>query len=96
MVVVDYDGVLDLDDLPEDIHAASPQPVELAAPGTSGAGRQTFFDEVEKYYIAECLKMTDGNREEAAKILGIGERTLYRKIKEYKIAWPDRAGSRKR
>ena len=27
--------------------------------------------------------MTDGNREQAAKILGIGERTLYRKIKEY-------------
>jgi two-component system response regulator HydG len=27
--------------------------------------------------------MVNGNREQAAKILGIGERTLYRKIKEY-------------
>jgi two-component system response regulator HydG len=27
--------------------------------------------------------MCDGNREQAAKVLGIGERTLYRKIKEY-------------
>ena len=27
--------------------------------------------------------MVHGNREQAAKILGIGERTLYRKIKEY-------------
>jgi len=27
--------------------------------------------------------MTNGNREQAAKILGIGERTLYRKIREY-------------
>jgi two-component system response regulator HydG len=29
------------------------------------------------------LRLTAGNREEAAKMLGIGERTLYRKIKEY-------------
>jgi len=27
--------------------------------------------------------LTAGNREEAAKMLGIGERTLYRKIKEF-------------
>ena len=29
------------------------------------------------------LKLTNGNREQAAKMLEIGERTLYRKIKEY-------------
>ena len=28
---------------------------------------------------------TGGNREDAAKGLGIGERTLYRKIKEYEL-----------
>ena len=28
---------------------------------------------------------TGGNREEAAKMLEIGERTLYRKIKEYDL-----------
>jgi two-component system response regulator HydG len=27
--------------------------------------------------------VTNGNREEAARTLGIGERTLYRKLKEY-------------
>ena len=41
------------------------------------------LNEVEKYYIAKALELTDGKREEAAKMLGIGERTLYRKIKEY-------------
>ena len=41
--------------------------------------------DLEKYYIAETLKLTSGNREEAARLLGIGERTLYRKLKEYAI-----------
>ena len=39
--------------------------------------------ELEKLFVAETLRVAAGNREEAAKMLGIGERTLYRKIKEY-------------
>ncbi len=39
--------------------------------------------ELEKKAIEETLESVHGNRELAAKILGIGERTLYRKIKEY-------------
>jgi two-component system response regulator HydG len=39
--------------------------------------------ELEKKAIEETLTSVQGNRELAAKILGIGERTLYRKIKEY-------------
>ena len=31
----------------------------------------------------QTLQMTGGNREQAAEMLGIGERTLYRKLKEY-------------
>ena len=34
-------------------------------------------------FIRETLRLTAGNREQAAKLLGIGERTLYRKLKEY-------------
>ena len=35
--------------------------------------------------IEAALKETRGNRRRAAELLGIGERTLYRKIKEYRL-----------
>lgn len=43
------------------------------------------IEQAEKELIRNTLKMVAGNREQAAKILGIGERTLYRKIKEYEL-----------
>ena len=44
------------------------------------------MDEVEKAAIKAVLQETRGNRRRAATKLGIGERTLYRKIKEYELA----------
>ena len=41
--------------------------------------------EVERAVIEAALKETRGNRRRAAELLGIGERTLYRKIKEYRL-----------
>ena len=41
--------------------------------------------ELERQAISDTLAKTEGNREKASKILGIGERTLYRKIKEYNL-----------
>ncbi|MDX1675350.1 MAG: sigma-54 dependent transcriptional regulator, partial [Longimicrobiales bacterium] len=41
--------------------------------------------ELEKEAITAALKEVGGNRREAAEMLDIGERTLYRKIKEYEI-----------
>ena len=82
MVVVDYDGLLDLDDLPEELAGpAEPagQPAGAALVQLVGHSLQ----EVERLFIAETLRVTGGNREVAASKLGIGERTLYRKIKEY-------------
>ena len=43
----------------------------------------TSLEQIEKRAIRETLRLTGGNREQAAKLLGIGERTLYRKLKEY-------------
>lgn len=41
--------------------------------------------DVERERIALALRQTRGNRAQAAKMLGIGERTLYRKIREYDL-----------
>ncbi|MCA9237410.1 MAG: sigma-54-dependent Fis family transcriptional regulator [Planctomycetales bacterium] len=84
MVVVDYDGVLDLDDLPPELaddDGAAPLPIATGDGLADLVGKP--LSELERLFIAETLKVTGGNREEAAKTLGIGERTLYRKIKEY-------------
>jgi len=43
------------------------------------------LEEVEREHIRRTLEMTGHNRAEAARILKIGERTLYRKIKEYSL-----------
>jgi two-component system response regulator HydG len=83
MVVVDYDEVLDLDDLPPELAGGDGQPATATATDgiASLVGRP--LTELEGLMIGETLKATGGNREEAAAMLGIGERTLYRKIKEY-------------
>jgi len=39
--------------------------------------------DVERATIEAALAQTGGNRRKAAEALGIGERTLYRKLKEY-------------
>ena len=41
--------------------------------------------EIERAAIEQALRETRGNRRRAADMLGIGERTLYRKIKEYRM-----------
>jgi two-component system response regulator HydG len=84
MVVVDYDEVLDVDDLPPELVGNDHAPA-AAVSGDAGIGELVGrpLEEIESLYIAETLKATGGNREEAANLLGIGERTLYRKIKEY-------------
>jgi len=82
MVVMCDRDKLDVADIPPDI-AKRPQ---LTAGGNAATGLAgVSLGELEKKAIAETLTRTKGNREQAAKILGIGERTLYRKIKEYNL-----------
>jgi DNA-binding NtrC family response regulator len=42
--------------------------------------------DVERSAIEAALRATQGNRRKAAEVLGIGERTLYRKLKAYALA----------
>jgi two-component system response regulator HydG len=41
---------------------------------------------MERVLSQHTLDSTGGNREQAARMLGIGTRTLYRKIKEYELS----------
>ena len=43
------------------------------------------MDEMEEEAIRTALREMRGNRRKAAEQLGIGERTLYRKIKKYDL-----------
>jgi transcriptional regulator with PAS, ATPase and Fis domain len=73
---------LDVHDIPPEIA----QRRQLTAAGRPAATLgDVSLNELEKKAIEETLAKTKGNREKAAKILGIGERTLYRKIKEYNL-----------
>jgi two-component system response regulator HydG len=82
MVVMCDHKELDVQDIPPDIRR-----VHQLAEGTRTprdlAG--VSLGDLEKQAIIDTLARTKGNREKAAKILGIGERTLYRKIKEYNL-----------
>ena len=88
MLVLDNDGVLDIDGLPPEIAALVKDQLpdtedEMPSGADSLIGKP--MTDVEKYYIQRALDLTDGNREEASRMLEIGERTLYRKIKEYEL-----------
>lgn len=59
-----------------------PPNVVTVAPG------MTMVD-IERAAITAALKETRGNRRRAAEMLGIGERTLYRKLREYQLLGVD-------
>jgi DNA-binding NtrC family response regulator len=58
---------------------ASPPPTTITlGPGVTMA-------EIERQAIEAALRETGGNRRKSAELLGIGERTLYRKLREYEV-----------
>jgi two-component system response regulator HydG len=80
MVLSPENQELDVASLPAELRPAG------AAAGTGGGMSNLVgisIQQAEVELIKNTLKMTSGNREQAAKILGIGERTLYRKIREH-------------
>ncbi|MHC4394052.1 MAG: sigma-54-dependent transcriptional regulator [Planctomycetota bacterium] len=81
MVVMCERDKLDVQDIPPEIAQRRQLPAAEKAADLGGVS----LDELEKQAIIDTLAKTGNNREKAAKILGIGERTLYRKIKEYDL-----------
>jgi two-component system, NtrC family, response regulator HydG len=88
MVVLDSDGVLDVDDLPPEMAEPAESPTNVSPVASVGSLSELVgqpMEAYERFAIEETLKLTNGNRDEAARILDIGARTLYRKLDRYKM-----------
>jgi DNA-binding NtrC family response regulator len=73
-----------IEDLTEVEVVSSDQPSSLALPDGAILFRPGMtMEELEKQAVASALAQTGGNRRKAAELLGIGERTLYRKITRF-------------
>lgn len=83
MVVLNVDGVLDVDDLPPELADIDPVSNDSVPTGAELALLGKPLAEIEKWAIQETLKLTGGNREKAAEMLKIGARTLYRRLEQY-------------
>jgi two-component system response regulator HydG len=61
----------------------------VAEAGAAGPGTQvTALADMEKHAILSAIRILNGDKLQAARLLGIGKTTLYRKLKEYGIADP--------
>jgi Response regulator containing CheY-like receiver, AAA-type ATPase, and DNA-binding domains len=75
-VIIAQGRMIDMDDLPAAVRGAETNKTIEIEVGTS-------IDEVEKRMILQTLAYTRGDRSRAAQILGIGRKTLYRKLQQY-------------
>ena len=68
-----------------DVESAPPGPagIEHGADGTVVFRPGMTMEDLEREAIVAALREVDGNRRKAAELLGIGERTLYRKIRKF-------------
>lgn len=71
-------------DLPERVRSGN----KSASLLTRGRERRMTLQELEKEYILETLRLTNGNKSRAAEMLGFDRRTLHRKLDEYRAEDP--------
>ncbi|MFO7837972.1 MAG: sigma-54 dependent transcriptional regulator [Desulfosalsimonadaceae bacterium] len=73
-------------DLPLNISRTDEQAPRAAAPENTGTGDAgASLGEIEKSAIVRALERAEGNKSEAARLLGITRRTLYNKLEKYGI-----------
>ncbi len=58
------------------------------SPAVEGRPLGEVREEAERGHIISVLRLTEGNRVRAAKILGIGRKTLWKKLKHLGVCWP--------
>ncbi len=80
MAVMSSNDKIEIAQVPDDIRSSETED-SYDVGSLAGIG----LDKLEKEAIRQTLAMTGGNREQTSNLLGIGERTLYRKLKEYGI-----------
>ena len=77
------DAVIRLEDLPDRVRG-DPSVLDPAVGGPGAEDRRDedweTLAELENRYIRQVLAFTEGNKQRAARILGIGRKTLYRKL----------------
>jgi DNA-binding NtrC family response regulator len=83
--VVCEGGAIRAEHLPASVRGAGA--ADVAAPAAPAAGGAQFptLVELEVMHIRRALESTRGHRGNAARLLGISERNLYRKLKDYRL-----------
>jgi len=76
------------EDLPEEYRGEG-QAASGALPPAGDDNEGLTMDAIERRAILQALEKTDGNRTKAASLLGIGLRTLQRKLKDYRVVGED-------
>jgi DNA-binding NtrC family response regulator len=74
-------NVIDAADLPAQVQSPKSK---VQSPKSDGSVARSLAD-VEKNHILQTLESANGNRLQAAKILGVDRRTLYNKLRQYEI-----------
>jgi len=73
-------------DLPPRIQGRPDQAASMPIGGAADLSSSNLnLETMEKNFIQQALRLTDGNVTDAAQLLGISRRTLHRKIKAYKM-----------
>jgi DNA-binding NtrC family response regulator len=84
LVVMRGEGRLELEDLPQSVRGAAGAPLSPAAPTLPPSGL-SFHDAVNRLetdLIVQALERTRGNKNQAARLLGLNRTTLLEKIKK--------------
>lgn len=81
-VALSRDTRLTVEALPQKVREHAPRQVLVTA---NEPDEMPTLDELEQRYIRRVLQTVDGNKSQAAKILGIDRRTLYRRLDKHQI-----------